>query len=318
MKIVALELKNIGTDIDTSMFNELGEFVAYEKSNIDNMQTRCRDAEVIIINKLPINKYTISGFSKLKLILVTATGYDNVDIEYCKSAGIGVCNVKGYSTKSVIQHTFAMLFYLYEKLPYYDRYVKSGTYSNNDIFTHFDNTFYDLAGKTWGIVGLGEIGRGVAGIAAMFGCRVIYYSTSGNNNSYYYERVEFDELLRDSDIISIHAPLNDATRNLFNKEVFRKMKKSAYLINVGRGPIVNEEDLIWALENDEIMAAGLDVISNEPMEKYSPLLKIQNSEKLLITPHIAWATKESRYRCLKGVYDNLRDYLQGGTLNRIV
>lgn len=318
MKIVALEIKNIGSDIDSSMFNELGEFVAYEKTNIDDMQERCKDAEVIIINKLPINKYTIEDLDKLKLILVTATGYDNVDTEYCKSRGIAVCNVKGYSTRSVVQHTFALLFYLYEKLSYYDNYVKSGEYIKNDIFTHFDNTFYNLFGKTWGIVGLGEIGSGVAGIASMFGCRVIYYSTSGNNNNYYFERVEFDELLRDSDIISIHAPLNDATRNLFNKETFKKMKNSAYLINVGRGSIVNEEDLVEAIEKGEIEAAGLDVISREPMDENSPLRKLKDSDRLIVTPHIAWATKESRTKCMKGVYDNLKAFINGESLNRIV
>lgn len=318
MRIVALEMKNIGADIDTSMFYEFGDFDVYEKSTIDNMQERCKDAEVIIINKLPINKYTISELNNLKLILVTATGYDNVDTEYCKSRGIAVCNVKGYSTKSVIQHTFAMLFYLYEKLAYYDKYVRTLEYTKSDIFTHFDNTFHELAGKTWGIVGLGEIGRGVAAIASAFGCRVIFYSTSGNNNSFYYERVEFDELLRESDVISIHAPLNNNTRGLFNKAAFKQMKESAVLINVGRGPIVNESDLVEALNNNEIQAAGLDVIEREPMEKDSPLIKLKDDDRLFVTPHIAWATKEARTRCMLGVYENLKAFLNGENYNRIV
>lgn len=311
MKIVALETKNIGEDVSFDMFRELGEFESYSTSAAADIPARCKDADAIIINKLPINESTISELKNLKLVLITATGKDNVDIDYCKRAGIAVCNVKGYSTDSVVQHTFALMFYLCENMKHYDEYVKNGDYCKCDIFTYFGKVFFELKDKVWGIVGLGDIGRGVANVAKAFGCKVIYYSTSGRNSNSEYERVSFDELLAKSDVISIHAPLTDATLNLFDKTAFEKMKKSAYLINVGRGPIVNEEDLVEALNKGEIAGAGLDVICKEPMVENSPLLKIQDSGKLVVTPHIAWATFEARTRLMNEVYLNLKAFING-------
>lgn len=305
MKVVALEIKNVGEDVNTNMFNQFGEFKSYLTSTKDQIAERCKDADVIIINKLPINESTVGTLDNLKAVLVTATGYDNLDLPYLKSRGIAVCNVKGYSTDSVVQHTFAMLFYVYEKLRAYDDFVKNGEYSKIDIFTYFGEPFYELKGKVWGIVGLGEIGRGVARIAKAFGCEVVYYSTSGRNSNSEFERVELDELLKISDIISIHAPLNENTKYLFDKEAFGKMKKSAVLINVGRGPIINDRDLTDALKNDEIAAAALDVLEKEPMSADSPYYEIKDSRKLFITPHIAWATKEARQRLMMETYKNL-------------
>lgn len=315
MKIVALEIKNIGDDISVNRFEEFGELIQYRNSTPEQIPERCKDADVIIMNKLPMNETTIGTLDKLKVILITATGTDNIDIDYCKKKGIAVCNVKGYSTDSVVQHTFALLFYLTENLRHYDEYVKSGEYCRNDIFTYFNKIFFEIKDKTWGIVGLGDIGRGVAKVAEAFGCKVIYYSTSGKNSTSDYERVDFDELLKRSDIISIHSPLTDFTRNLFNSDAFSKMKKSAYLINVGRGPIVNEEDLVEALMKDEIAGAALDVICREPMDENSPLLKIKDSGRLFITPHIAWATYEARSRLIDETYLNLKAYVEG-TENR--
>lgn len=309
MKVVALEIKNVGEDVNTNMFNQFGEFVSYFTSKPDEIEERCKDADAIIINKLPINESTVGNLDKLKIVLVTATGFDNLDVDYLKKRGIAVCNVKGYSTDSVVQHTFALLFYVYEKLRAYDDFVKSGEYSKIDIFTYFGEPFYELKGKVWGIVGLGEIGRGVAKVAQAFGCEVVYFSTSGKNSNSEYERVEFDELLRISDIVSIHAPLNDATKDLFNKDAFSKMKKSAVLINVGRGPIISSRDLTDALINDEIAAAALDVLEKEPMSADSPFYEIKDSRKLFITPHIAWATKEARQRLMMEVYRNLEAFI---------
>lgn len=318
MNIVALELKNIGEDVDVSRFSELGNFTQYSTTPVNMIKERCKDADVVIMNKLPMNEETIGDLDKLKILLITATGTDNVDIEYCKKRGIAVCNVKGYSTDSVVQHTFAMLFYICENLKHYDEYVKNGEYCKSDIFTYFGKVFYELKDKVWGIVGLGEIGRGVAKVADAFGCKVIYYSTSGKNLNQDYENVSLDELLSRSDIVSIHAPLTEATKGLFNKETFKKMKNSAYLINVGRGPIIVEEDLVEALENDEIKGAALDVISKEPMTEDSPLLKVQDSGKLLVTPHIAWATYEARTRLMDEVYLNLKAFIDGdSTRNRV-
>ncbi len=317
MNIVMLERKNIGADVDVSEFEKLGNFYVYETTTKDEMLKRGLNADILIINKLPVNQDTIGTFAKLKLICITATGTDNVDISYCASRGIAVCNCKGYSTESVVQHTFAALFYVYEKLRYYDDYVKSGQYAQNTIFTHFDEVFYELERKTWGIVGLGDIGRGVARVAKAFGCRIIFYSTSGKNCNTEFQRVEWEELLAESDIISIHAPLNEATRNLFSQKSFSKMKKNAYLINMGRGPIVNEEDLVYALNNNQIAGAALDVVSKEPIDANNPLMEIKDSRKLLVTPHIAWATQEARSRLMKEVFLNINAYLAGEKRNRL-
>jgi len=255
---------------------------------------------------------------KLKLICLFATGFNNVDIEYCKDAGILVSNVRGYSTPSVAQHTFALFFYLYEKLPYYDHYVKSGRYSRDEQFTYFEKYFNEIEGKTWGIVGLGDIGRRVAMIAKAFGANVIYYSTSGKHDDPDYQRVDFDTLLETSDVISVHAPLNDQTYHLFDYEAFSKMKETAYFINVGRGASVVEEDLVRAINEDLIAGAGLDVMEVEPLPKTSPLLGVRNSMRLIITPHIAWASVESRTRCVNEVYENIRSFVHDGKGRNLV
>lgn len=315
MKIVFLETKTLGEDVSLEAFEALGEVVRYELSDPEKNAERAKDADILVVNKIPMKEESLAQAEHLKLICLTATGTNNVDFAYVNQRGIAVTNVKGYSTQSVIQHTFALFFYLYEKLPYYDSFVKSGEYSRNDIFCHFDARFNELYGKTWGIIGLGEIGRGVAAIAKLFGCRVIYYSTSGKNDNADYERVDFDTLLKESDVVSIHAPLNDATLNLIDKEALAKMKKSAILLNLGRGPIVNQEALADALEQGIIAGAGLDVLTVEPMEQDNPLLRIQDSAKLLITPHIAWATVEARQRCADEVAENIRAFLKGEKRN---
>ncbi len=317
MKIVALERINVGYDVDVSKFRELGEFVEYDLSVPEQVKERGQGAEVLIVNKLPMNADTLTGLKDLKLICLTATGTDNVDCDYCKSHDIAVCNVKGYSTDSVVQHTFATLFYVLEKLNYYDQYVKSGSYTKCNIFTYFDQHFMEIRDKVWGIIGLGEIGHGVAKVAEAFGCKVIYYSTSGQSREESYQRVDFDTLLASSDIISVHAPLNDRTRNLMTLEAFRKMKKTAYFINMGRGPIVNEADLTTALEQDLIAGAALDVLSAEPMREDNPLRRVQDSSKLIITPHIAWATNEARKRVMDEVFENVVAFIKGDRRNRI-
>lgn len=308
MKIVFLDAKTIGEDIDLSGFDALGEVVKYGFSTAEEARERTKDADVIVLNKVQVNEQTIGAAEHLKLVCVTATGTNNLDKEYLDKRGIAWRNVAGYSTESVAQHTFAMLFYLLEKLPYYDNYVKSEKYVNDVSFTHFAKAFHELSGKTYGIIGLGNIGRRVADIAKAFGCRVIYFSTSGRNNQEGYERVSFDELLAQSDIVSIHAPLDENTLGLMNKDAFAKMKSSAILLNVGRGPIINEADLAEALENGTIAAAGLDVLSVEPMQPDNPLRKIKDSERLLITPHIAWAGVEARKRLMDIILNQIKDF----------
>ena len=308
MKIVFLDVKTIGEDIDLSGFERFGEVVKYGFSSPEESRERTKDADVVVLNKVQINEQTIGDAEHLKLVCVTATGTNNLDKEYLAAKGIEWRNVAGYSTESVAQHTFGLLFYLLEKLAYYDEYVKSERYVGDTVFTHFEKVFHELSGKTWGIIGLGNIGRRVADIAKMFGCRVIYYSTSGKNSQKDYERVDFDTLLAESDIVSVHAPLTAETQGLMNKEAFAKMKKTAIFLNLGRGPIVVEEDLAEALENETIAAAGLDVLAVEPMVKENPLRRIKDSKRLIITPHIAWASVEARTRLMKIIEGQVEEF----------
>lgn len=309
MKIVFLDAKTIGDDIDMSGFDALGDVVKYNFSTPEEALERTKDADVVIINKVEINEKSIGNADHLKLVCVTATGTNNLDKEYLAKRGIEWRNVAGYSTETVAQHTFALLFFLMEKLSYYDAYVKSEKYVGDVMFTHFSNVFHELYGKTWGIVGLGNIGRRVAEIAKLFGCRVIYYSTSGKNSNPNYERVTLDTLLAQSDIVSVHAPLDENTKGLMNYEAFSKMKKSAIFLNLGRGPIVVEQDLANALNEGLIAAAGLDVLSVEPMSVDNPLRQIKDSEKLIITPHIAWASVEARTRLMDIICNQIKEYM---------
>lgn len=309
MKIVMLERNNVGTDFEMPDFGRFGELTVYEYCTPEQVPERVGDADICIMNKMPMNETTLKDAKNLKLICVTATGMDIVDLDYCRNRGIEVRNVSGYSTETVVQHTFALFLYLYEKLPFYDSYVKSGEYRDCPTFTFFDYTFGELAGKTWGIVGLGTIGHRVAEVAKAFGLNVIYYSTTGIQREEPYERVTFDELLSRSDIISVHAPLNEKTRGLFDKDAFMKMKSEAFFLNLGRGPIVKEEDLAWALTNHEIAGAGLDVLSKEPIREENPLYTICENTNLFITPHIAWASLEARKRLMDCIYAHVEEFI---------
>lgn len=309
MKLVFLDTKTIGEDIDLSAYDALGEVVKYGFSTLEEIPERVKDADVLIVNKIAINEQTIGTAKNLKLVCVTATGTNNLDKEYLKKRGIAWRNVAGYSTESVTQHTFALLFYLLEKIRYYDDYVKNEKYINDTVFTHFAEHFNEVNGKTWGIIGLGTIGRRVADIAKAFGARVIYYSASGSPAQEGYEQVDFETLLATSDIVSVHAPLNEYTKDLMDREAFAKMKKTAIFLNLGRGLIVVEQDLYEALETGEIAAAGLDVLCEEPMSETNPLAKIKDSKKLIITPHIAWASVEARNRLMQIIAGQIREFL---------
>ncbi|MCD7807470.1 MAG: hydroxyacid dehydrogenase [Lachnospiraceae bacterium] len=317
MKIVVLERNSAGTDIDVN-FDDLGETTYYWNTvTPEEVRERIPEAEVIVANKSPLNEATLKNAPNVKLICELATGYDNVDIEYCRQRGIRVANVVNYSTAAVAQHTFALALYLYEKLPYYDNYVKSGAYGAQQRFSNFDIPFGELDGKTWGIVGMGNIGRKVAQIAEAFGCRVIFYSVTGKSTVTQYERVDFDTLLEESDFLSLHCPLSPITRDLINLDALRKMKKTAVLINVARGPVVNNKDLYQALTEGTIAAAGLDVLEKEPIAADNPLGTIMDSQKLFITPHLAWASVEARIRCVNEVRENIRAY-QNGQMRNVV
>jgi glycerate dehydrogenase len=317
MKIVFLERNSLGEDVDLSYFKRLGEVTFYGTSTEEEAMERSREADILVSNKVPMNEKTLAEAHHLKMIALTATGTNNVDFPYVNQRRIPVANVKGYSTDSVVQHTFAMLFYLLEKLPYYDQYVKSGAYSRSSLFSHFAYPYHELAGLQFGIIGLGEIGRMVGIIARAFGCRVCYYSTSGSHEDRVFTRLSLEELLETSDIVSVHAPLNENTLHLMGEEEFFRMKRGAIFLNLGRGPIVVEEALYKALTENWIGGAGLDVLCQEPIRLDNPLLQIQDSNRLLITPHIGWATLEARNRCAREVYENIKAFLRGEARNLV-
>ncbi|MEA3373216.1 MAG: D-2-hydroxyacid dehydrogenase [Campylobacterota bacterium] len=309
MKIVILDSLTFG---ETSLegFNQFGDVEVYPTTAADETLSRISSADVIVTNKVVISDAMMAQSPDLKLICVAATGMNNVDLEAAAKRGIGVKNVAGYSTDSVIQHTFSMLFYLMGHSRYYDEYVKSGEWQKSPVFTNVERPFFELKGKTWGIIGLGEIGHGVAGIATAFGADVLYCSTSGSNHNSDYHRVELGALLENSDIITIHAPLNDATKNLIGLSELMQLKQGAFLLNLGRGGIVNEDDLARVIDAREIYI-GLDVLEQEPMREGHPLMNIKHSERLYITPHIAWTSVEARDKLIASVIDNIKTFVNG-------
>lgn len=317
MNIVILDANTLGDDLDLKIYEKLGNLTIHGFTAPEDVVKRIQKADVIITNKVLLNESNLAYARNVQLICLTATGTNNVDKAYTNSRGIVVSNVVGYSTESVAQHTFAMLFYLYEKLSYYDKYVKSGTYADDTMFTHFAKTFHELNGKTWGIIGMGSIGRRVASIAEAFGCNIVYYSTSGRNTDQPYKQLALDELLAQSDVVSIHAPLNENTDGLIDYEALAILKSTAVLLNLGRGRIVIEKDLHQALEDNLLAGAALDVLEHEPMNKDNLLLNFQDSTRLLITPHIAWASVEARERVVEEVFENIRSYLAGQPRNQV-
>lgn len=317
MKLVILERDSAGTDIDVSCFEQFGTVTCYANTTATQAAERIKDADIIISNKAPMNQSTLADAPNVKLICLLATGYDCVDLTYCKSRGIKVANVVNYCTPAVAQHTLLLALMLSGKTAFYDQYVKSGAYSAQERFSNFDRTFHDLEGMTWGIIGMGTIGRKVASLADAFGCKVQFYSASGSSTCTDYPRVGLDTLLCTSDIVSLHCPLTDRTRSLIDKHAFEKMKRTAILINVARGPVVNTQDLYEALTTGKIMAAGLDVLEKEPMTHNNPLSQIQDSTKLIITPHMSWASVESRTRLIAEVAKNIQAFLDGVDRNVI-
>lgn len=311
MNIVVLEAECLGTDVTMKGFEQFGQVTYYSVTAYEEIKDRLKEADIAIINRCRMEEATLSQCENLKLICIMGTGMDMVDHDYVASRNIIVRNVKEYSTDSVAQHTFAMLFYLLEHMRYYDEFVKEKNYIWEVKQDYTAHRFTQIAGKTWGICGLGAIGRQVARIAKAFGCNVIYYSTSGNNPSQEFKQVEFTTLLEQSDILSVHAPLTKMSRELFGYEEFCKMKQTAIFLNLGRGAIIKEEDLARALLENKILAAGLDVLIKEPMTLDSPFLPIKDSSKLLITPHIAWSSREARQTVINEICNNIKNTFPG-------
>ena len=305
MKIVLLDALTFG-ETDLSAFEQLGEVIVYQTTSADEVQDRITNADVIVTNKVVITDTHMQNSSSLKLICVAATGMNNVDLDSAKNRNIQVKNVAGYSTDSVIQHTFSQLFYLMGHSRYYDEYVKDGSYSKSPIFTDVSKPFFEIKGKKWGIIGLGSIGHGVASIAKVFGAEVLYYSTSGVNRTEDYQRTTLDKMLSECDIISIHAPLNDKTNNLLDYEQLLTCKDGAIVLNLGRGGIINE-DAVAKIIDEKNISFALDVLSKEPMREDHPLLNVKNKDNLYITPHIAWTSVEARDTLIASIIDNIKD-----------
>jgi glycerate dehydrogenase len=308
MKIVYLDtypLQGVGLD----PIARLGELTGYDDTPQELAVERARDADVVIVNKVRLTRRQIDALPRLKLICVSATGVDNVDVEYAASRGIPVKNVAGYSTESVAEATFGLVLALLRNIVYYDRYVKDGSYSAGGRTFHTARAVAEIGGKTWGIIGLGAIGRRVAALAEAFGAAVAYHSVSGIRRQEKYPEMPLDELLAAADIVSLHAPLNDRTQHLIGAGELKRMKPSAILVNMARGGLVDESALARALDEEWIAGAGTDVFAVEPIEAGHPLLKIKNPDKLILAPHSAWTSLEARRRLVDGVARNIQDFL---------
>jgi len=307
MKVVILDALTFG-ETPLGAFEQFGDVEIFQTTSADETLKRIQNADVIVTNKVVITGEHMLTCKDLKLICIAATGMNNVDLEVAKEHNIEVKNVAGYSTDSVIQHTFSMLFYLIDHSRYYDEYVKDGSWQKSPVFTNVSQPFFEVKNKKWGIIGLGEIGKGVGNIAKAFGAEVSYYSTSGRNRSEDFQRKNLDILLQESDIISIHAPLNEATFNLLEYEKLLTCKEGAIILNLGRGGIINEKDVAKIVDEKELYF-GLDVLEEEPMRENHPLLHVKHLERLYITPHIAWTSVEAREKLIALTVKNIREII---------
>ncbi len=309
MKIVFLDTDTMGYDISMDPISSLGDYVSYGMSSREEAMERLGDCEVLIVNKVRVDKALMDAAPYLRLVCVAATGVNNIDMDYAAKKGILVRNSVNYSTESVAQITLMQILALTGHHRYFDDYVKNGDYSKCGTFSNVSVPFFELRGKVLGIIGLGNIGRRVAQFADLFGMKVIYFSASGNPHSDRYECVSLERLLMESDIVSIHAPLTAKTDNLVGEEQLRMMKKGAYLINMGRGGIVNEEALAVAIDEGVIAGAAVDVFVTEPLPSDHPYLKVKNRDRLVLSPHVAWASREARTLLVDIIAENIRNYV---------
>lgn len=314
MKICILDAKTLGDDLDLSLLSGAGEVFIYDNTATENVAERIKDADVVVVNKIKLNETNLGFAKNLKLICITATGYDNVDIKYCKENNIGVCNIEGYSTHSVAQVTLAMAMSLMTHLSEYSSYVTSGKYTESGVANYLKPVYHEFFGKTWGVIGLGNIGRQVAKVAKALGCRVICHKRTPDAE---YETVTLPELLKTSDIISIHVPLTDETKNMIDISQIEMMKANAILINVARGAVCNEKALCDAIKAKKIAALGIDVYSKEPFDNKSPYSEIMHFDNVCLLPHMAWGAYESRQRCIEEVLKNITAFFSGEIRNRI-
>lgn len=313
MRTIILDAKTLGDDLSMDLFGN--ETVIYENAAPGEVSARVENAEVIIVNKLELGEENLSSAKDLRIICVAATGYDNIDIEYCKRRGIAVCNVKGYSTDSVAQLTVMMALSLMMHQNEYSRFVESGEYTESGVANRLTPVYHELRGKTWGVLGYGNIGKQVARVAEAFGCRVLAFKRTPDESV---PCVSLAEVMEQSDIISVHLPANEETRGIISGEMIAKMKNDAIFINVARGVVVDERALCNAVAEEKIGAIGVDVYSKEPFSAEHPFCEIMHRDNVLLTPHIAWGAYESRKRCIEEIKKNIEAFELGEKRNRIV
>lgn len=314
MNIAVLDASTLGNDLSLVPLNAVGCVSVYDSLSGTELIHVLESAEIVVVNKIKLNETNLKYAHKLKLICIAATGYDNIDIEYCRKHGIGVCNVVGYSSNSVAQVTLSLALNLYTNIPQFSEFVKSGEYTKSGIANRLTPVYHEISGKTWGILGFGNIGRRVARAAEALGCEVIVCSRTQKEE---YENVTADELCRRSDILSIHTPLTAKTHHIINKERLSLMKNTAVLINVARGAICDEKSLAEAIKNKKLGALGIDVYDGEPLSIENPLYEIKNYDNVCFTPHMAWGAYEARVRCLDEIAENIKSYLNGGNRSRV-
>lgn len=315
MKITVLDAATLGNDVTFEKWEAIGELTVHQTTSAEAVKNRLIDSDVAIMNKVKITKEILDALPNLKLICVAATGYDNIDTVACKEKGVAVCNVKGYSTHSVAQVTLSLVLALMTHLPEYSEAVKNDEYTKSGIQNKLTPVFHELYGKTFGIIGLGNIGKQVAKVAEAFGCRVLCFKRTPDPD---FNCVDLETLLKESDIVTLHLPLSDETRNIIDKKALSLMKKSAILVNAARGAVTNEADLAEAVKNGVIGGFATDVYSVEPLKKDSPLQQIKDLPNVILTPHMAWGAYESRVRCIAEIALNIEAFYKNETRNRIV
>ncbi|MBQ3278778.1 MAG: hydroxyacid dehydrogenase [Clostridia bacterium] len=307
MKIVVLDAATLG-DLDLSPLHALGEVTVYPSTTPETVRNHIGDADTVILNKVRLNESNLEGNTTLRQICIAATGYDNVDAAWCGRHGIAVCNVVGYSTDSVAQLTVGMALYLANRMPEYTGAVRDGSYSRGGVANKLTPAFHEVAEKTWGIAGYGNIGKAVGRVARALGCRVIVFKRSPEEGA---NRVDLDTLCRESDILSVHLPLNDGTRNLFSREKIALMKPETLFINVARGAVADEAALAEALLAGKLGGLGIDVYTREPFPEDHPFYALKDHPRACLTPHMAWGAKEARERCLREIIENIRAFRAG-------
>ena len=311
MRIVVLDAATLGDDLSLAPLNDVGDVTVWQTTAPEETAGRVREADVVILNKIRLNESNLAG-SRVRLICVAATGYDNIDTAWCRLNGITVSNVVGYSTDSVAQLTVSMVLYLANRLPEYTRAVRTGDYTRSGIANKLSPAFHEITGKTWGIAGYGNIGRKVASVARAMGCRVIAYKRTQVTDV---ECVDLPALCRESDIISVHLPLSDSTRGLFSREMISLMKPDALFVNVARGAVADEQALADALAENRLGGLGIDVYTREPFPEDHPFYTLRADDRVCLTPHMAWGALEARQRCLQEMILNIRAFENGTPRN---